>query len=316
VRIVFVFVDGVGLAPAGADNPLASAPTPFLAGLLGGALTLERVQMRPGLLLKPIDATLGVAGLPQSGTGHVALLSGFNAPALHGRHQPHMPPVAQRERLAADNIFHRAQRAGKGAAFANVFGPNFWRALETRRVRRSASVIAAEGAGVRLRTVDDLRAGMAVAWDVTGQSLQGSEPDLPDAPGPEAGRALARLAETAELVFFESFLPDLAAHGRLAGWGSNTRADTELGGAVLVAQIHEAMARIDALLAGALPALPADATLLLTSDHGNAESLGAPTHTRNPVPLLAIGPASARFAEVADIAGVADVIEATLNAEF
>ncbi|MDQ2998229.1 MAG: aminotransferase class I/II-fold pyridoxal phosphate-dependent enzyme, partial [Chloroflexota bacterium] len=52
------------------------------------------------MLFKAIDATLGVDGLPQSGTGQTALLAGFNAAALHGRHQPHVPPVALRALLA------------------------------------------------------------------------------------------------------------------------------------------------------------------------------------------------------------------------
>ena len=311
MRIVFVFVDGIGLAPAGADNPLSSAAMPFMAGLLGGPPTSEQIQQHPHMLFKPIDATLGVPGLPQSGTGHVALLAGFNAPAEHGRHQPHVPPVAQRERLAHDNIYHRVHRAAKRAAFANVFGPNYWRALETRRVRRSASVIAAEGAGVRLRTADDFRRGEAVAWDITAEALHGREPDIPMVTAQDAGLALAGLSATHELVFFETFLPDLAAHGRLAGWGQNSRAEA-LTPAVIIPQVHDAMARIDGLLAGAIRALPPDTTLILTSDHGNAESLAAPTHTRNPVPLLAIGPRSARFAQVGNIAEVANAIEAVL----
>src|SRR5689334_15884815 len=117
MSIIFVFLDGVGLAAAGPDNPLASADTPVLRALLGGPLTIEQIgdrvlegkdlesQFAPqsaipsppsSILFKAIDATLGVEGLPQSGTGHVALLAGVNAAVLHGRHQPHFPPVALR----------------------------------------------------------------------------------------------------------------------------------------------------------------------------------------------------------------------------
>ena len=44
MSLLFVFLDGVGLAPASPDNPLASAPTPALRGLLGGPLTIEQVR--------------------------------------------------------------------------------------------------------------------------------------------------------------------------------------------------------------------------------------------------------------------------------
>ena len=92
MSLIFIFLDGVGLAPAGPDNPLASADTPSLRALLGGPLTIEQTkgcelgvgswglvrnpqpptpQLRTQLLFKAIDATLGVDGLPQSGTGRI-----------------------------------------------------------------------------------------------------------------------------------------------------------------------------------------------------------------------------------------------------
>src|SRR5213594_1631737 len=104
MSIIFVFLDGVGLAPAGPDNPLTDADTSALRALLGGPLTIEQARARlakstkdegprtkdPALrplsfvlrpdgrqvLFKAIDATLGVAGLPQSGTGQTTLLAG------------------------------------------------------------------------------------------------------------------------------------------------------------------------------------------------------------------------------------------------
>ena len=109
MSLIFIFIDGVGLAPAGPDNPLASAATPYLRALLGGPLTIEQVRdwgldtrnwesepilqspitnPQSSILFKAIDATLGVEGLPQSGTGQTALLAGVNAAELHGRHQP------------------------------------------------------------------------------------------------------------------------------------------------------------------------------------------------------------------------------------
>jgi 2,3-bisphosphoglycerate-independent phosphoglycerate mutase len=295
MAIIYCFIDGVGLAAAGPDNPFTSADTPALRQLLGAPLVAEAVLSQPGLLLRPIDATLGVEGLPQSGTGHTALLGGFNAAALHGRHQPHFPPVALRPRLAERSLFHQVAELGGRVAFANIFGPNYWRALEAGRLRRSAAVIAAEGAQVRLRTLDDLQAGAAVAWDVTGALLREREPDIPLATPEQAGSALAGLAHEHALVYFETYLPDLAAHGRLA---------IDLG---------SALALVDALIGAVLAARRPQDTLLVTSDHGNAESLAARSHTRNPVPLLAVGPAAPAFAAVEDIAGVAGAIVGALR---
>lgn len=298
MAIVFVFLDGVGLAPAGPANPLAAAPTPRLRALLGGPLTIEQAQRRPDLLLRPIDPALGVPGAPQSGTGHVALLAGVNAPAMHGRHQPNFPPVALRPLLAERSIFRRARAAGLAVAFANVFTAGYWRAVEARRIRRSASVIAAEGAGLPLRDLDDLRAGRALSWDITGEAIvargEGEGLSLPSPA--EAGASLAGLAREHPLVFFECFMTDLAGHGRLGP-----------GGVALTLE------RVDGLVGGLLDALgPAD-SLLITSDHGNLEDAGSSVHSEAAVPLLVAGPHAPAFAGVTRIDEVADALLAALG---
>jgi hypothetical protein len=345
MSLIFVFLDGVGLAASGPDNPLADADMPTLQAVLGGSLTIE--QARPGgvgdgesvyashprspipdprspSLLKPIDATMGMPGLPQSGTGQVALFAGVNAAALHGRHQPHFPPVALRPLLAEQSVLRRVVERGGRATFANAFGPRYWEAVAARRIRRSASVIAAEGAGLRLRDLDDLRAGRAMAWDVTGAALREREPGagLPLFTPHEAGANLARLASDHDLVFYESFLPDMAGHGRLTthegprtndedAWAED-RSSFVVRRSSIKVQIHVAMHLLDALIGGVLAALRPQDTLLISSDHGNIESLAAPSHTRNPVPLLAIGPAAPAFATVESIVEVADAILGSL----
>ncbi|MFL5806273.1 MAG: metalloenzyme [Roseiflexaceae bacterium] len=324
MSLIFIFLDGVGLAPAGPDNPLTTADTPVLRALLGGPLVAGSARARDGLLLKGIDATLGVPGLPQSGTGQTALLAGVNAAALHGRHQPHSPPVALRPLLAERSVLRRVVARGGRATFANAFGPSYWDAVATRRIRRSASVIAAEGAGLRFRDMDDLRAGRALAWDVTGAALREREPGtgLPLFTPHEAGANLVRLAMDNDLVFYESFLPDLAGHGRLTDDGrrttgeqrgrDNTRHATRntrrTDQRSIDEQIHLVMQLLDRLIGGALAALRPDDSLLISSDHGNVESWAAPAHTRNPVPLLVVGPAAGAFVGVESIADVADAI--------
>jgi 2,3-bisphosphoglycerate-independent phosphoglycerate mutase len=334
MSLIFIFLDGVGLAPAGPDNPLTSANTPALRALLGNPLTLEASGWRLGtrsqppaaslqsparLLFKAIDATLGIDGLPQSGTGQTALLAGVNAAELHGRHQPHVPPVALRPLLAERSIFRRVIARGGRATFANPFGPGYWQAVADRRIRRSASVIAAAGAGLRFRDGADLRAGRAVSWDVTNAAMRARDVEAPLVTPAQAGAHLAQLAHDHDLVFYESFLPDLAGHRRLttddrqlttATDGDMLRQSSVVGGRWSTEeQIHHAMQLLDGLLGGALAALRPDDTLLITSDHGNVESIAAPTHTRNPVPLLLVGPAAQAFEVVESIMDLADVIE-------
>jgi 2,3-bisphosphoglycerate-independent phosphoglycerate mutase len=180
-------------------------------------------------------------------------------------------------------------------------------------------VIAAEGASLRFRDGDDLRNGRAVSWDVTNAAMRARDVDAPLVAPAQAGTHLAQLAHDHDLVFYESFLPDLAGHGRLTTDDQRPTTDqsTEIGALSsfvlrpwsVEAQIDHALALLDGLIGGALAALRPEDTLLLTSDHGNVESIAAPTHTRNPVPLLVVGPVARVFAGVTSIMDLADVIE-------
>src|SRR5207249_8232782 len=64
---------------------------------------------------KPLDATLGVPGLPQSATGQATILTGVNAPRRVGRHVSAIPNRRVRELLEEDNLFRVLGRAGRRA---------------------------------------------------------------------------------------------------------------------------------------------------------------------------------------------------------
>ena len=72
VRVLMLFLDGVGIGRRDAEvNPFFAARLPALRSVLGGELpSLRRRRLSsPHALSGPRDATLGVPGLPQSGTG-------------------------------------------------------------------------------------------------------------------------------------------------------------------------------------------------------------------------------------------------------
>ena len=84
-RVLLIFVDGIGLAPVGPDNPFGRVPMPALEGVLGGPLTVESIGTTLEAHLSAIDANLGVEGLPQSATGQTALFTGDNRRPLQIR---------------------------------------------------------------------------------------------------------------------------------------------------------------------------------------------------------------------------------------
>ncbi|HVG43359.1 MAG TPA: alkaline phosphatase family protein [Longimicrobium sp.] len=304
-RVLLVFLDGVGIGAADADrNPFLRARLPNLRRLLGGRLPVAdaldaggRIESADAILVAA-DATLGVAGVPQSGTGQTALLTGRNAAAEYGRHFGPWVPTGLREMLAAENLLSRAVQSGTRAAFANAY-PLAGIDADPRIFRRPAAPpLAARAAGVLVRGLPELARGEAVASSITNERWRERLGDeLAEVEPAEAGRRLARIAAGAEVTLFAHYDTDYAGH----------RGGME--GAVA------ALERVDAFLGGLVDALPADVLLVVGSDHGNVEEVGG-GHTLNPVPVLLLGAGRGEVAaEVRDIAGVVPAVARTLGLE-
>lgn len=294
-RILLVFLDGVGLGPADpASNPLAAAELPALTTLLGrpplaGAGDAGADGVEAAGLLLGLDATLGVPGLPQSGTGQTALLTGENAARLFGGHRGPWVPTRLRPLLRRSSMLARAAAAGRAVAFANAYPEELFGDSGARGPAvRAGPPLAALGAGVLNRHTDALRSGDAVASEITNDGWRHrlGRVDLPDPTPAEAGVTLARIAAAHELTLFAHYSTDLVGHR-----GSFREA---------VAAVE----RVDAFLGGVLDALPADALLVVTSDHGNLEDVRA-EHTLNPALTILAGAGAAAAAR--DLRSVMDV---------
>jgi hypothetical protein len=297
-RLLLLFVDGIGLAPGESDNPFATEASPEIERLLGGPLTAEQVAERGDRILVALDACLGVAGLPQSATGQATLFTGVNAARWMGRHVTGLPGPKLRDLVEARGLLRRLVSSSRRATFANAYSQEYLGKLSNGGARPSVTTCVAQAAGVRLRTWDDLEVGRAVTWDIVGDyygvkadsSVRKVEPRV-------AGKRLAAVAGDHDLTIYETFLPDLAGHGRVA------------------MDSAEIVLRLDELLGGILGAEVSNLTVVLTSDHGNFESRAAPSHTRNPVPLLVVGPAATRFRGMTSLTEVAPRVLETLGVD-
>jgi hypothetical protein len=298
-RILMVFLDGVGIgAPDPEVNPFAAARLPRLEALLGGRLPLHDAAGRAvplttdAAVLVPADATLGVDGRPQSGTGQTTLLTGTNAAARFGRHFGAWVPTTLRTMLAERSVLARVERAGGRASFANAYPLDIAERLLAKRP--IAPPFAARAAGVLNRGAEALAARQAVASSIVnapGQARVGADV-VPAVTPSAAGGTLARLSAEADLTLFAHYDTDLAGHrGGLAGG---------------IAAIE----RVDAFLGGVLDALPRDTLLVITSDHGNLED-ATTGHTTNPVPVIAVGPGRETLA--ARVRSLTDITPALLE---
>ncbi len=299
-RLLFVFLDGVGIGPGGPQNPLDSAAHTALRRLAGGRRWTAPfpTNTAPRHHIGTLDATLAVDGLPQSGTGQGTMLTGHNCAALVGRHFGPYPHSSTHDVLDQAGLFQRVQALDLDSpAFANAFPPQYfdpdrrhWESVTTRCVR---------AAGLSLRDLPTLLAEEALAADLTGQTWR----DQLNLPVPlrregEAARVLADVTRAHGLTFFEYFLTDKVGHKRI-----------DTAPAALLSALDQFF---DALLNTLNPSQEA---LLVTSDHGNLEDTSHTQHTRHPVPLLVYGWAAPYFAGATSLTDVTPGIVEALRAE-
>jgi 2,3-bisphosphoglycerate-independent phosphoglycerate mutase len=297
MKVLILFLDGVGLGPADpATNPFVHARMPTVQSLLDGrqpTLDSGPVQTDRASLV-PLDATLGVPGLPQSGTGQTTLLTGVNAARHIGRHLGPYPDESLRQLLAADNLFKAVLERGGRAVLANAYPDRYLSRLERGRGRMSAIGRAVREAGLTMRGYRELKQGRAVSGLLTHEYWQRWGYDLPDITPYQAGRWLATLAADYTLTFFEYFYTDVCGH----------RADRR--------ESISTLEKLDAFLGGILSALSlATTTLLVVSDHGNVEDWRNGQHTLNPALALLAGAGHAELA--AQMRSLADVTPALLR---
>ena len=301
LRALIVFIDGVGVgAEDQQSNPFCSARIDTLAELLAGkdALFDATTRVTPRAVFTPVDASLGVLGLPQSGTGQTALFAGFNAAREFGRHFGPWVPTALRARLANENLLTKAKNAGLRVAFANAYPEELFSQQSPQSPPspksppsplRAGPPIVALGAGVLTRHTNELMRGDAVASEITNEGWRKhlKRTELPVITAAEAGRNLARIAAQHDLTLFAHYSTDYVGH-RGHMW-----------------EAVEALQKVDDFVAGVLAAIPEDTLVAVVSDHGNIEDIRV-GHTHNPALGIFLGPQRERFAQqelsLADIA--------------
>lgn len=267
MSVLMIFVDGLGIGHDDPEvNPLGRARTAHLQAACG---KLDAPAWRAGALVVPTDATLDVAGLPQSATGQTTLLTGVNAARKVGRHVHGFCTRALAGILDDSSLFARVCKGGGRATFANAYTPEFFRG---ERRFLSVTTVAMKQAGLAFRSLGDLARGEAVFHDITNRVLRQRGYDLPEVNPLEAGQRLARLARSHDFTLYEHFQTDKAGHDRDMNRGV------------------ELLEQLDLFLDGVLEATdPEEVLVVMASDHGNLEDLSTRTHTKNPVPTILWG---------------------------
>jgi 2,3-bisphosphoglycerate-independent phosphoglycerate mutase len=284
-RVIFIFIDGVGVGRADADNPFFQAKSLFLP-FWHGAMTLP-----DNALLTAIDATLGIPGAPQSASGQTALFCGVGAGEIANRHHNGYPGQQLRKIILETNLLLRLQKNKVRARFLNAypvfnefFGAEhikinsdgrFWFSpLFPEHFKRRISVTSCMllAAGAAPFTEKDILAKRALYQDYSNRQLITQGLKLPEYSPAQAAAILVDAAQDYEFILYEYFQTDVYAHRRS------------------YAECLDLIRDLDALVGSLISQLDQKQdTLILTSDHGNLEEFHSRGHSRNPVPLLAWG---------------------------
>jgi hypothetical protein len=276
LHVVLLFLDGVGIGKNDADtNPFVQAHMPALTSLCGGTLPFtpfKRISSEQADVIA-VNATLGVAGLPQSGTGQTAIFTGVNGAKKFGRHFGPYPPSVLRSVIEKGNIFHRLKAIDKSVVFANAFPKRFFDYIESGTRRLTVTTLSCRFADVPLLTANELLLGKGISADfICSQWKKLGHTEIAPITPVEAGRHLAHISAKHHFTLFEYWLTDHAGHSR--------NMETAV----------EVLERFDKFLSGFLELFdPVNTLLVIASDHGNIEDLSTKSHTRNRVPCILAG---------------------------
>lgn len=270
-----VFIDGVGIGKSdNVNNPFFKFGFRTFTKLFNTIPHLKNSFLTSdSIYLKPVDATLEVDGLPQSGTGQVSIFCGINAAKIVGAHFGPFPHSKTIEVLRNKNIFREFINRNKKVFFANAYPKIFFDYLKSGKTRLSATTLSCRLTGVRLNNATDLRRAKALTAEITNERWNKKlNYNIPTISAKAAARRLLRIASDYNFTLYEFFLTDHLGHGRI-------KDEFE--------KIHN---NLDEFLLELLTKYDKEKmNIVICSDHGNYEDLSVKSHTRNPALFIAAG---------------------------
>lgn len=280
-RVMMIFVDGLGIGKNNPEiNPLVRFKFDFFQNFFGGIPTLKNSRVENKYFsIRPINATMGVEGLPQSGTGQTAIFCGFNASKFIGKHfGPYiystLKPIVQRK-----NIFSDLESRNLTTYFSNAYPQKFFDYLHDGKRTLSVTTFSYLAAGKKLNDIKTLLDGKAITAEITNDVWNSKLGyDLPVIRPQSAGKRFYEISLEYNYNLFEYFLTDYAGHSQDFNYAL------------------EVLTRLDGFLEGIISSMDLKKDLLiLISDHGNIEDLSVKGHTRNPAIGIFVGNSHQEF---------------------
>lgn len=269
-RIVFVFIDGIGIGKRDPQtNPFAHPEAGLFAHFLDDAFPK---QIASAGYAVAVDANLGTPGLPQSATGQTAIFTGKNASSLLGRHLNAFPNQRLRDLIREESIFRRLLAMNKKPVFLNAFRPPFFDFDPWDIIRHlSVTTVMNYFAGLPFMGIDDILNHRSIYQDMTNEHLIMRGFDVPVFSPELAGEIAAKQSQEYDFMLFEYFQTDKAGHSMDMDRGKNE------------------VQKISRFLETLLARVGKETIVIVASDHGNLEELSLKSHTRNPAMAMVFG---------------------------
>ncbi|RJQ57252.1 MAG: metalloenzyme [Stygiobacter sp.] len=293
---LMIFIDGIGIGnPDKVNNPFFRYNFKTFLEIFGSIPHLGNQYLESkNAFVFPVDALLGVEGIPLSGTGQTSIFCGINAPKFIGKHFGPYPYSTLVPEIKEKNIFAEFMRKKKKVAFANAYPQVFFDYVNSGRRRLSVTTLSCLLSDVKLNRIADLHRGNALSAEIDNERLtKRMGYKLPIIKPQTAAKRLLNLAGKNHFTLFEIFHTDHLGHGRNS-------------------EMLEYFSKVlDEFLFSVITKLPKNVTLLICSDHGNYEDLSIKMHTKNPAIGLAAGKNAESLAQ--KIKSLVDIKEAILE---
>lgn len=277
---LMIFVDGIGIGENNPDiNPFFKYGFKTFSNIFGELPYIGNIPLRSDdKILSGIDASLGVEGLPQSGTGQTSIFAGINAQKIIGQHFGPYPYSTLVPILKKVNIFKSFHERGLKTTFVNAYPKVFFDYINSGKKRLSVTSLSCLLSGVKLRKAKELHSGKALSAEIDNSRwVSKLNYKVPVIKPRTAAKRLIKLSEGNHFTLFEYFLSDHIGHGRIKD------------------EFLKIFNTFDDFLFHLFDLIPSQMNLIICSDHGNLEDISIKTHTRNPALVIFAGPNSEYF---------------------
>lgn len=274
-HILLLFLDGVGIGKKDYEwNPFFKFGFQTFQNLFGELPHLENRSLSNGkIFLSGVDASMGISGLPQSGTGQTSIFCGVKAPQIINQHFGPFPYSTLIPIIQEKNIFKYFLDNNEKVTFANAYPQVFFDYINSGKKRLSVTTLSCNLNGMHLNGIDEVVKGEALTAEITNARWNTKLGyNLPIISAEQAAKNLLNISNKNTFTAFEYFLTDHLGHGRYDE-------DTEATFKILDEFLFTIFTQFD----------KEKLSIILCSDHGNVEDLSVKTHTTNPSLLITAG---------------------------